>query len=155
MSDSNKLLFQFIRISFTIMVILLVVYAGVRLAAKGYDFGYRVFTESAMEEAPGKDVMVLVREEMSEREIAELLEEKGLIRDAGLFYLQLKLSAYSGDLLPGVYTLNTSMEPKEMMIIMATASGDTETEDTETADSTESDIAGDTEEDAPEDGAEE
>jgi UPF0755 protein len=97
----------------------------------GYEFGYRVFTEPAMEEAPGRDVMVLVKEDMSQREIADMLEEKGLIRDSSLFYLQLKLSAYSGKLLPGVYTLNTSMEPKEMMVVMATEPEvDTETEDT-------------------------
>jgi UPF0755 protein len=45
--------------------------------------------------------------------------------------LQLKLSAYSGKLVPGVYTLNTSMEPKEMMVVMATVpEAETETEDT-------------------------
>jgi UPF0755 protein len=97
----------------------------------GYEFGYRVFTESAIDEAPGKDVMVLVKEDMSQKEIAEMLEEKGLIRDSRLFLLQLKLSAYSGKLIPGVYTLNTAMEPKEMMVVMATVpEAETETEDT-------------------------
>lgn len=154
MSDNNKALFNFIRIAFTIMIILLVVYVTIGLASKGYDFGYRVFTESAMDEAPGKDVMVLVREDMSERDIAKLLEEKGLIRDSGLFYLQLKLSAYSGDLLPGVYTLNTSMKPKEMMVIMASETEDTESGDT-AEESTEGTQAADTEAETPEDGAEE
>jgi UPF0755 protein len=97
----------------------------------GYDFGYRVFTEPAMEQAPGRDVMVLVKEDMSQREIAEMLEDKGLVRDSNLFLLQLKLSAYSGKLLPGVYTLNTSMEPKEMMVVMAT---EPEPEDTQSED---------------------
>jgi UPF0755 protein len=96
----------------------------------GYEFGYRVFTETAIDEAPGKDVMVLVKEDMSQKEIAEMLEEKGLVRDSRLFLLQLKLSAYSGKLVPGVYTLNTSMEPKEMMVVMATVPEvETETED--------------------------
>lgn len=36
-----------------------------------------------------------------------------------LFYLQLKLSAYSKKLVPGIYTLNTSMTAKEMMVVMA------------------------------------
>ncbi len=121
-------MFQFIRVAFTIMVILLVVYAATGFARIGYDFGYRVFTESAIDEEPGTDVMVLVREDMSEREIGRMLEEKGLIRDANLFYLQLKLSAYSGELLPGVYTLNTSMTAKEMMVVMA-AEEETATEE--------------------------
>jgi UPF0755 protein len=131
MSENNKALFQFIRGAFTILIILVVIYGAVSLAMTGYEFGYRVFTETAIDEAPGKDVMVLVKEDMSQKEIAEMLEEKGLIRDSRLFLLQLKLSAYSGKLLPGVYTLNTSMEPKEMMVVMATVpEAETETEDT-------------------------
>jgi UPF0755 protein len=75
--------------------------------------------------------MVLVKEDMSQKEVAQMLEEKGLVRDYRLFLLQLKLSAYSGKLVPGVYTLNTSMEPKEMMVVMATVpETETETEDT-------------------------
>jgi UPF0755 protein len=130
MTDNNKVLFKFIRGAFSILIILVVLYGAAALAMTGYDFGYRVFTEPAMEDAPGKDVMVLVREDMSQKEIAEMLEEKGLVRDSKLFLLQLKLSAYSGKLLPGVYTLNTSMEPKEMMVVMATEA-ETETEDTQ------------------------
>ena len=48
-----------------------------------------------------------------------MLEEEGLVRDDLLFYAQLKLSAYSQKLQPGVYTLNTSMTGKDMMAIMA------------------------------------
>ena len=56
---------------------------------------------------------------MSEKEIGQLLEDKGLVKDGNLFYLQLKLSAYSKKLVPGIYTLNTSMTAKEMMVVMA------------------------------------
>ena len=119
--DLNKVLFTFIKISFAILVVLLVIYAAVNLSGLGYDFGYRVFTESAIEEAPGVDILVQVKEDTSESELGDILEEKGLVRDSRLFYLQIKLSAYSGKLIPGVYTLNTSMTPKEMIVLMATA----------------------------------
>ena len=49
-----------------------------------------------------------------------MLEAEGLIRDSKLFFAQLKLSAYSGKLLPGTYTLNTSMTGKEMIAVMGT-----------------------------------
>lgn len=128
----NKLLFRFIKIAFTLMIVLLIVYAFIRLGTTAYDFGYRVFTESAMEEEPGTDVLVQVKSGMSGRELGQLLENKGLVRDANLFYLQLRFSAYYNRIHSGTYTLNTSMTPKEMIVEMAQADSDTEqTEDTQ------------------------
>ena len=61
----NKALFTFIKIAFSIMVILLVIYGTVQLCRVGYDYGYRLFTEPAMEDEPGEDVLVQVKEDMS------------------------------------------------------------------------------------------
>ena len=124
----NKALITFIRVAFGVLLILLAIYAGTRLCSVGYDFGYRVFTEPAVDKAPGKDVMVQIKEGMSAKEIGELLEEKGLVRDAKLFYIQLKLSAYSKKIVPDIYTLNTSMTAKDMMVVMSAVE---ETESTE------------------------
>ena len=126
----NKALFKFIKVAFTIMVILLIVYAGVRISKTAYDFGYRVFTETAIDKATGKDVDIQVTDGMSAKKLGEELEAKGLVRDASLFQIQLKLSAYSKKIKTGVYTLNTSMTPKEMIVVMAGAADSTE-EDTE------------------------
>ena len=117
--DFNKALFGFIKVAFTIMVILLIVFGAVKICSVGYDFGYRVFTETAISKQPGTDILVDVTDKMSEKEIGQLLEDKGLVKDGNLFYLQLKLSAYSKKLVPGIYTLNTSMTAKEMMVVMA------------------------------------
>ncbi len=122
----NKALFKFIKVAFTIMVILLIVYAAVRISKTAYDFGYRVFTETAIDKAPGKDVTIQVTDGMSAKELGEELETKGLVRDANLFQIQLKLSAYSKKIKAGVYTLNTSMTPKEMMVVMAATEENTE-----------------------------
>lgn len=122
----NKVILKFVSISFSILVTLLVVVGLVELGNYCYDFGFRVFTEAPVDEAPGKDVVVQVTADMSEREIGKMLEEEGLVRDANLFFAQLKLSAYSGKMLPGIYTLNTSMTGKEMIVLMGT---ETETED--------------------------
>lgn len=116
----NKMIFKFVSLSFSILVLLLVVVGLIELGTFCYNFGYRVFTEEAVEEAPGEDVVVQVTADMSEREIGKLLKEQGLIRDDKLFYAQLKLSAYSDKLLPGIYTLNTSMTVKEMIAVMGT-----------------------------------
>lgn len=115
----NKVVFKFVSISFSILVALLVIVGLVELGSYCYDFGYRVFTETAVDEAPGRDVVVSVTGDMSEHDIGKMLEEEGLVRDGNLFFAQLKLSAYSGDLKPGVYTLNTSMTGKDMILVMA------------------------------------
>lgn len=130
--DFNKALFGFIKIAFSIMIALIVIVGALRLCTTGYDFGYRVFTEPAMaDENHGEDVLVQIRDDMSESDIGQLLEDKGLVEDGNLFYLQLKLSAYSGKIKPGVYTLNTSMTAKEMIVVMSAAEETSETESTD------------------------
>lgn len=146
--DVNKTIQRFIKIAFKIMLVLLVVYATIGVSKVAYDFGYRVFTEPAVAEAPGEDVVVQIKEGMSARELGQMLEDKGLVRDGNLFYLQLKLSVYSKKMEPGVYTLNTSMTAKEMMVAIsetadqraseeaaaATQEADSDTEVTQEAD---------------------
>lgn len=127
----NKIILKFVRISFSILVVLLIVFCLTKIGIIGYEFGYRVFTEEPVSAAPGKDVTVQVTSDMSDKEICDMLEEKGLIRDASLFYVQLKLSSYAGKLQPGVYVLNTSMEAKEMMVALSAVKEES-TEDTET-----------------------
>lgn len=115
----NKVIFRFVSVSFSVLMLLLVVAGLLKLGTFCYDFGYRVFTETAVDEEPGRDVVVQLTSDMSEREIGKMLEEEGLVRDGSLFYVQLKVSAYSGKLKPGIYTLNTSMTGKDMITVLA------------------------------------
>lgn len=126
----NKALYKFIRVAFSILLILLVVYAAIEVSGIGYDFGYRAFTEPAMEEEPGRDVMVQIKDGMTDAEVAEMLLNKGLIRNDMLFRVQLKLYEYSGEMQPGLYTLNTSMTPTELMVALSTVEEEN-TEDTQ------------------------
>lgn len=117
--DINKVIFRGVKVGFILMLVLLIAYGTMKVSFVAYDFGYRVFTESAIDEEPGKYVEVTIEDTMGAKEIGSLLEEKGLVRDANLFWLQYKLSAYSGEIVPGTYTLSTAMTPREMMILMA------------------------------------
>lgn len=126
----NKAVLKFVKMGITIILALLVVYATVSISIVGFDFGYRVFTEPAMEEAPGHDVAVTIDASMDGGDIGKELESKGLVRNGTLFTIQLKLSAYAKDILPGTYVLNTSMTAKDMMIVMSTPE-ETEEETTE------------------------
>lgn len=98
-------------------------------AAKAYDYGYRVFAEEPVSMGEGRTISVYVKEEYSVREVGEMLESKGLIRDASLFVVQEFLSEYHGKITPGIYDLNTSMSVEEMLEIMSAASEEEGQED--------------------------
>ena len=97
-------------------VLILVIF---RTGQKAYEFGFRIFTEEAMSPAPGRDVAVTIVQGDSTMDVGEMLEEKGLIRDSKLFYVQKKCSVYDDDIKPGFYTLNTSMTAEDMFAIIA------------------------------------
>lgn len=116
-------------------------------AIKAYDYGYRVFAEEPVTVGDGRTISIYVEPDDSVRDIGKNLEEKGLIRDANLFFVQELLSEYHGEIKPGIYDLNTSMKSDEMLAIMSAEAteeeedtgastdnvpiGETDTEDTE------------------------
>lgn len=104
-----------IRASVLVIAILLVAKVG----KQAYDFGFRIFTEEAMSPEPGRDVAVTIVQGDSTMDVGRMLEEKGLIRDPNLFYVQKKCSVYDNDIQPGFYTLNTSMTAEDMFAIIA------------------------------------
>lgn len=102
-----------------IAAVIVVVYYVYKAASIAYDYGYRIFAEGPVSEAPGFDVSITITSDKDVKDIGELMESRGLIKDANLFFLQELLSEYHGKLQPGVYTLNTSMTVEEMLEIMA------------------------------------
>lgn len=83
-----------------------------------YDFGYRVFTEPAISPAPGREVKISITEGKKPMDIAKLLEEKGLVRDHNLAFLQILASPYREGMEPGVYTVTTAMTTDEILKAM-------------------------------------
>lgn len=102
------------------LAILILVVVGVYRAGEfSYQYCYGIVSNVAMEPEPGKDVSVKVDDSMSVKDTAQLLERKGLVNDADIFRMQLKMNDYEDKLRAGSYILNTSMTPKEMMRVMA------------------------------------
>ena len=89
------------------------------LCKTAYFFGYSIFKQEAMAEAPGQAVTVVVPEGASAIEIGKILEKKGLVESPFMFTIQEYLSTYHGDLKAGTYLLNTSMIPDEIMGILS------------------------------------
>ena len=122
----KKMLWGVTKSILKIAVALAIVLLIYNLGLKAYDFGFRIFAEEPMELGNGRVVSVSIVEGKSVSEIGEILEEKGLIRDAKLFYFQEMFSEYKGYLKPGVYQLSTGMTPYEMMEIMSASEEETE-----------------------------
>ena len=65
--------------------LIVVIYRGAHTA---YDYGFRVFTEEPVSVGEGRIISVEIKEDMSAKEIGDMLQDKGLIRDARIFIFQ-------------------------------------------------------------------
>lgn len=102
-----------------VVIIAAVVVFVFRGAAQAYEFGYKVFADEPVSISGGRTITVGISDNMSTNDIAQMLEEKGLIEDARLFVVQELLSAYHGEITPGIYDLSTAMTAQEMLAIMS------------------------------------
>ena len=126
---ARRVAWSIVRFIFGLVISIVIMMLVYRAALDAYDFGYRIFAETPVSPEPGLTMSVAVVEGKSVMEIGEILEGKGLIRDAYLFYLQEMFSTYHKKLQPGVYELSTAMTPEEMMGVMAANSEDDFEED--------------------------
>ncbi len=123
MSDNVKeIIGSIFSIAVKVVIGFLVVMFIRKYAVMAYNYGYRVFTEPPVTiTGEGTDIQVTIGEDNSVMEIGKMLENKGLIRDAKLFFIQELANEYHGKIKPGKYELNTSMTASEMILIMADA----------------------------------
>lgn len=96
-------------------ICILVIVGIYSLGKTAYTCGYSIVSDVPVDPEPGRDVEVTVSGDMDIKDIAKLLERRGLINDSDIFRLQLKINKYEDKLKPGSYELNTSMTPKEIM----------------------------------------
>lgn len=107
-----------------VVVLAAIVMFVLRASTAAYDFGYRVFADEPVSVTGGRTITVGIAEDADIKDIAAMLEEKGLIADADLFVVQELLSAYHGEIIPGIYDLSTSMTAEEMLSVMSTPAGE-------------------------------
>lgn len=102
-------------IIYALMVLLL--YEGV---TKGYAFGYEIFHSTPMAEAPGIDKVVQIEAGDGLSDIAGELGDIGLIKNKYAFLIQSMFYEYGStyDIIPGTFTLNNSMNAKEIIITL-------------------------------------
>ncbi len=103
-----------------VVIVAVIVMFVFRASKEAYDFGYRVFADEPVSVTGGRTITIGIAEDADIQDIAEMLQEKGLIEDAKLFVVQEMLSAYHGEIIPGIYDLSSSMTAVEMLEIMST-----------------------------------
>lgn len=108
-----------IQIFFTGLFYLIVIAGVSELANAAYDFMYPIFGHVSMEEVPGENIKVEIKEGESMQSIANKLYKKGLIENPYNFYIRGKLSVNKKRTIKaGVYTLNTSNDYGELLNIL-------------------------------------
>lgn len=127
--DIKQIIGSIVETFIKIVAVVFVVMFVYNTAIKAYDYGYRVFAEEPVTFGEGRTISIYVKSGDSVKDIGENLQEKGLIRDANLFYIQELLSEYHGMIMPGIYDLNTSMKVEEMLEIMTADYVEAEEED--------------------------
>ncbi|MBD5471414.1 MAG: endolytic transglycosylase MltG [Lachnospiraceae bacterium] len=116
-----------------VVIVAAVVVFVFRGATQAYEFGYKVFADEPVSISGGRTITVGISDNMSTNDIAQMLEEKGLIEDARLFVVQELLSAYHGEITPGIYDLSTAMTAQEMLAIISVPEEESEEEPRETS----------------------
>lgn len=111
-------------------ILIVMVFGIYKMAIGAYEFGYRVFAEPAMSEEPGITISVSITDDMDTMAVGKLLQSKGLIRDARLFYVQEIVSEYKDKIQPGIFELKTSMTAEEILAVLG-ASAETAAEETQ------------------------
>lgn len=117
--DIKQLIASTIETVIKIVLVIFLVRFVYGAALKAYDYGYRVFAEEPVSAGEGRTISIYVQDGDSVKDIGQNLEEKGLIRDANLFFVQELLSEHHGKINPGIYDLSTSMTADDMLAVMA------------------------------------
>ncbi|MDO5336663.1 MAG: endolytic transglycosylase MltG [Eubacteriales bacterium] len=105
--------------TFRILCYVCVVFAVIWFAKSSYSFGYDIFNQHAMSPGEGQEVTVVIKEGSSVYQIGKILENKGLVEDAKVFWAQEQLSLYKGKLKAGTYILSTAYTPTRIMEILS------------------------------------
>ena len=117
--NSKEMVISIFATVFKVVLAVIIVMMVYKWSLVAYEYGTRVFNEPPMSAGEGRTITVVIEKGSTVSEIAQVLEKKGLIRDADLFRIQEMLSAYKGKLQAGTYELKTSMTTDEIMRIMA------------------------------------
>lgn len=104
-----------LKVALFVLIVLGIVYLG----QTTYQYTRAVFSDEAYEAEPGKNATIKIPADITSKELAEILEENGLIEDAVVFGYQMKMADFGDTVKAGEYELSSSMTPSEMFQILS------------------------------------
>ena len=105
-----------LRLLIVICLAIVLVYLG----RQSYALGREVFNEQPVDIGEGRSVVVTITDDMSVYDIGRMLRAEGLLTESPMaFRIQEFLSEYRGQILPGTYSLKTSMTTRDMFPILS------------------------------------
>lgn len=97
-------------------------------ATKAYFFGYAVFMDEAVDtEENAREVTVTISEGESVLDIGKMLQRRGIINNAYVFFVQSYCYEDGRNLKPGSYNLTTNMNAQTIMSTIVSQSSQSET----------------------------
>lgn len=109
-----------IQIILNVLFYVIAIIVIMRFGTVAYELSYQVFGNVTVQEAPGVDKVITIEPGTSSLEIAEMFEEEGLVVNKYSFFVRTKITiSDTHPIIPGTYTLNTSM-PYETIIEIIT-----------------------------------
>lgn len=118
----KSLIFTVIETIVKVVIIAVAVMYIIKGVGVAFDFGYRVFADEPMSVGEGRTITVGIAENASVKDVATMLEQKGLIRDADLFVIQERLSQYHDQIQSGIFDLSTSMTASDILAVISSES---------------------------------
>ena len=110
---------KMLKTSINIAVLVLAIAGVIIVARTGYSFGKQLFSAKGADKEPGREVGITVSSGDSQYDIAKNLAEEGVVKNALVFYIQIKLYSTKEDkIVPGYYKLNTSKSGEELVEIL-------------------------------------
>ena len=117
--NTRKAAMRIVSICLRVAMLVLIVLGIIYLGQTTYQYSRAVFSDAAYEEEPGKNAKISVPHDISEKEFAEILESNGLIENAVVFRIQMKMGGFGNTVKAGDYELNSSMAPSEIIKILS------------------------------------
>lgn len=116
-----------INISINILVVAIVMMLIYTYAGKAYEFGKEIFDDTAIDTTENaKSVVVTIPKNASNSDVAGIIAKAGLVENKNVFLIQLMLSEYKDEVVPGTYALSTADTPTEIMIEICKMTEDAE-----------------------------
>lgn len=117
---TNKIMKKSIGLFLKLIILGLVIYLGFNIFQKAFDFGEEFAKGGDKNNQLVKNVTIKINKGSSTKDIAELLENEGLISSDIMFRINAKTEKKDGKFQYGTYELNTSMSDEEIMEILLT-----------------------------------